>query len=154
MKYAIVCVSGSKIDGNSQTKIGVERTMSERTQLLKKAVLTSVGATTSVDKIKDAIKEAMEDLVKVGQDLMCELESTGQTKTESFQNFLTSFQDEAGKRTADISTTVQTRVKNAAREFGLVTREEYDELLKRLEKLEEAKKTSRSTKSKKTSPSA
>jgi hypothetical protein len=44
--------------------------MSDRTKLLKKAVLTGVGATSSVDRVKDALKDAMQDLVKVGQELI------------------------------------------------------------------------------------
>lgn len=116
--------------------------MSERTKLLRKAVLTSVGATTSVDRIKTALKDAMDDLVKVGHDLMDDLESKGKFKAESVQNFLRSLQDEAAKRTGDLGKTasskVQTSMKKAAQDLGLATREDLDELLERLSTLEEA----------------
>ena len=51
--------------------------MSEKTELLKKYVLTTVGATTSVDRIKTALNDAVTDLCKVGQDLLDELEVKG-----------------------------------------------------------------------------
>ena len=57
--------------------------MSERTKLLKKAVLTGVGASSNVDRIKAALNEAMEDLVKVGQDLFNDLELKGKDRTDS-----------------------------------------------------------------------
>lgn len=115
--------------------------MSERTKLLKKAVLTSVGATTNADRIKQAISQAMDDLVKVGQELLEDLEDKGKVKTDSVQNFLRSLQDETGKRTADLEKTVSKKVqvsmKKAVKEIGLVTREDYDELLERLSALED-----------------
>jgi polyhydroxyalkanoate synthesis regulator phasin len=115
--------------------------MSERTKLLKKAVLTSVGASTNVDRIKTALNEAMEDLVKVGQDLLNDLEVKGKDKTENAQNFLKNLQDEAKTRTKDLRTEVsgkaQVSMKKVAKEVGLVTREEYDELVERLVALED-----------------
>ncbi|HEY9871702.1 MAG TPA: hypothetical protein V6D08_21270 [Candidatus Obscuribacterales bacterium] len=116
--------------------------MSERTKLLKKAVLTGVGATTNVDRVKTAVREAMDDLVKVGHDLLDDLESKGKVKAESVQNFLRNLQDEAAKRTNDFSKTasskVQSSMKKAAKELGLLTRDDLDELLERLNALEEA----------------
>ena len=47
--------------------------MSDRTKLLRKAVLTGVGATANVDRVRDALNEAMQDLVKVGRDLFDDL---------------------------------------------------------------------------------
>ena len=116
--------------------------MSERTKLLKKAVLTGVGATTSVDRIKSAITEAMNDLVKVGQDLLEDLEDKGKIKTESVQNLIFNLRDEAEKRTFDVekkvSSKVQVSMKKAAKEFGLITRDDLDELVDRLVAIEEA----------------
>jgi polyhydroxyalkanoate synthesis regulator phasin len=111
--------------------------MSERTKLLKKAVLTSVGASANVDRIKSALNEAMDDLVKVGQDLLNDLEIKGKDKTENAQNFIKNLQDEGMKRTKDLSSKAQGSMKKAAKEVGLVTREEYDELLERVNTLEE-----------------
>jgi polyhydroxyalkanoate synthesis regulator phasin len=116
--------------------------MTERSKLLKKAVLTSVGATASVDRIKNALNDALSDLVKVGQDLLDELEDKGKDKTDSVQDFLKNFQEEAKTRTTDMEKTVTERVqvelKKAAKEVGLVTKEDYEELLERLAELEEA----------------
>jgi polyhydroxyalkanoate synthesis regulator phasin len=116
--------------------------MTERSKLLKKAVLTSVGASTNVDRIKAALDDAMQDLAKVGHDLLAELEKKGKAKTDSAQDFLKHFQDEAGKRTnaveKKVSAKVQDEVKRAAREFGLATKEEVEEILERLQEIEEA----------------
>lgn len=116
--------------------------MSERTKLLKKAVLTGVGATTNGDRIKSALTEAMNDLVKVGQDLLEDLEDNGKNRTEKVQNFLKNLKDEAEKRTFDVekkvSGKVQVSMKKAAKELGFVTREEYDELNERLASIEES----------------
>jgi len=116
--------------------------MSERTKLLKKAVLTSVGATTNAERIKQAISQAMEDLYKVGQELLEDLEAKGKVKTDSAQSFLKNLQDETSKRTGDlekkVSKKVQISMKKAVKEIGLVTKEDYDELLERLSALEEA----------------
>jgi gamma-glutamylcysteine synthetase len=115
--------------------------MSDRTKLLKKAVLTSVGATSSVDRVKDALKDAMQDLVKVGQELIDDLEEKGKVKTESAESFLKGFKDEAVKRTEDIEKQVSAKVsktmKKAAKEFGFVTLEQYEQLLERLALVEE-----------------
>src|SRR2546430_271342 len=115
--------------------------MSERTKLLKKAVLTGVGASSNVDRIKKAINEAMEDLVEVGQDLLTDLESKGKDKTENLQQYLKTLQEEASRRTNDlqgqVSSKVHVSVKKAAKKLGLVTREEYDELLERLATIED-----------------
>jgi Skp family chaperone for outer membrane proteins len=114
--------------------------MSERTKLLKKAVMTGVGASTSVDRIKEALGEAMQDLVKVGQDLLGELEVTGEHRTDSFQQYIKKLQNEASKRSSEVekkvSSKVQTQLKKTAKEFGFVTREEVDELLERMHELE------------------
>jgi polyhydroxyalkanoate synthesis regulator phasin len=115
--------------------------MSEKTELLKKYVLTTVGATTSVDRIKTALNDAVTDLVKVGQDLLEELETKGKDKADSVQDFLKNFQTEAKLKTSDIeqkvSTRVQEEVKKAAKDLGLVTREEFEEVLERVSELEE-----------------
>lgn len=115
--------------------------MSDRTKLLKKAVLTGVGATSSVDRVKDALKDAMQDLVKVGQELIEDLEEKGKVKTESAESFLKGFKDEAVKRTEDIEKQVSAKVsktmKKAAKEFGFVTMEQYEQLLERLALVEE-----------------
>lgn len=114
--------------------------MSERTKLLKKAVMTSVGATSNIDRIKTALTDAMEDLVKVGQNLMDDLEETGKVKTESVQDFLKHLQTEASKRSAEVekkvSSKVQVGVKKAAQEFGLITHEDFDEICERLRDIE------------------
>ena len=116
--------------------------MNERTKLLKKAVLTGVGATTSVERIKDAVEDAMRDMVKVGQNLLDDLEEKGKVKTESVQEFLKHIQSEAGKRTSEVekkvSTGVQTRLRQAVREIGLITHEDWEEICERLRDIEEA----------------
>jgi polyhydroxyalkanoate synthesis regulator phasin len=116
--------------------------MSERTELLKKAVMASVGASTSVDRIKTALDDAMRDLFKVGQGLMDDLEEEGKVRAEYVQDFLKDFQAEATKRTAHmektVSTKVQTEMKKAAREIGLITQEDWEELCERLSDIEEA----------------
>ncbi len=115
--------------------------MSERTKLLKKAVMTSVGATTNVDRIKAALTDAMQDLVKVGHILLEDLEEKGKVKTESAQDFLKHLQTEASKRTAEVekkvSAKVQVGVKKAAQEFGLITHEDFEEICDRLKEIEE-----------------
>jgi hypothetical protein len=115
--------------------------MSERTKLLKKAVLTSVGASSNVDRIKSALNEALDDLVKVGQELLNDLEIKGKDKTDNAQNFIKNLQDEGVKRTKDLSSQVSSKAqvlsKKAAKEVGLVMREEYEELLERVNTLEE-----------------
>ncbi|MDZ4832677.1 MAG: hypothetical protein SGJ27_02635 [Candidatus Melainabacteria bacterium] len=108
--------------------------MSESTTLIKKAVLTSVGATSNLERIKSAIDDAMKDLVKIGQDLVDELEEHGKLKTENAQSFLRGLQDEASKRSGQIEKKVQEKAKG----FGIVSREEYEELLERIEHLEQA----------------
>lgn len=114
--------------------------MSERTKLLKKAVLTGVGATTNGERIKSALQDAMQDLVKIGQELMEELEDKGKVKTKSAQDFVKNFRDEASKRSNNlekkVSGKVQESMQRAARDFGLVTHEDLEEIIERLEKLE------------------
>ncbi len=112
--------------------------MSESTTLIKKAVLTSVGATSNLERIKSAIDDAMKDLVKIGQDLVDELEEHGKVKTENAQSFLRGLQDEASKRSGQIEKKVTEKVQEKARDFGIVSREEYEELLERIEQLEQA----------------
>lgn len=115
--------------------------MSDRTKLLKKAVLTSVGATASVDRVREALKDAMQDLVKVGQELLEDFEEKGKVKTESAESYLKGFREEAVKRTEDIEKQVSSKlsktVKKAAKEFGFVTMEQYEQLLERLAIVEE-----------------
>jgi polyhydroxyalkanoate synthesis regulator phasin len=115
--------------------------MSERTKLLKKAVLAGVGASTNVDRIKAALSDAMQDLVKVAGDLIDDLEDKGKVKADTVQSFLKNVQDEATKRTAEAEKTVSGKVgdstRKAAKDFGLATREEVDELFERIAALEE-----------------
>ena len=112
--------------------------MSESRKLMKKAVLAGVGATNNVERIKAALNEAMQDVVKVGQDLLDELEDKGKVKTDNVQSFLKSLQEEATKRTFDATEKVQFSTKKAVKELGLVTRAEMEDVLERLEALEEA----------------
>jgi polyhydroxyalkanoate synthesis regulator phasin len=112
--------------------------MSESTTLIKKAVLTSVGATSNLERIKIALNDAMQDVVKIGQDLVDELEEQGKIKTDNAQSFLRGLQDEATKRTGQIEKKVTEKVQEKARDFGFVSREEYEELIERLEALEKA----------------
>ena len=116
--------------------------MSERTKLIKKAVMAGVGASNNADRIKAALSDAMQDLVKVGRELFDELEDKGKVKTETVQNFLRNLQDEATKKTFDaekkVASKMQVSTKKAAREFGLATRDDVDEILERLAALEEA----------------
>ncbi|MBZ0188362.1 MAG: hypothetical protein K8F91_19095, partial [Candidatus Obscuribacterales bacterium] len=95
--------------------------MSERTTLIKKAVLTSVGATSNFERVKIALEDAMQDIVKVGQDLMEDLEREGKVKTENAQSFLKGLQDEASKKTEKVTVKVQ----DAAKDLGFVSRREY-----------------------------
>jgi polyhydroxyalkanoate synthesis regulator phasin len=115
--------------------------MSERTKLLKKAVLASVGASTNVDRIKAALSDAMQDLVKVAGDLIDDLEGKGKVKADTVQSFLKNVQDEATKRTAEAEKQVSSKVgistRKAAKEFGLATKEEVEELFERIAALEE-----------------
>jgi polyhydroxyalkanoate synthesis regulator phasin len=116
--------------------------MSERTKLLKKAVMTGVGASTNVDRIKVALDDAMRDLLKVGQGLFDDLEEEGKVKAEQMQDFLKGFQSEASKRSVQMEKTVsgkvQTEMRKVAREIGLITQEDWDELCERLSDIEEA----------------
>ncbi len=117
--------------------------MKERTKLLKKAVLTGVGATANVDRVKSALNDALNDLMKVGQDLLEELEEKGKVKTDSGQNFLKNLQEDATKQAESFSNIasnkVQSSVLKAANELGLVSREEFLNLVSRVEKLENNK---------------
>ncbi|MBU6455382.1 MAG: hypothetical protein KGS72_26660 [Cyanobacteria bacterium REEB67] len=114
--------------------------MSDRTKLLRKAVLTGVGATANVDRVRDALNEAMQDLVKVGRDLFDDLEEKGKVKSETVDSFIKGLQEEAAKRTggfeSKVSAKVGKNVKKAAKDFGLVTVEQYESLLARVESLE------------------
>lgn len=112
--------------------------MSESTTLIKKAVLTSVGATSNLDRIKNALNDAMTDLVKIGQDLVDELEEQGKIKADNAQSFLRGLQDEATKKTGQIEKKVTEKVQEKARDFGFVSREEYEELIERIEAIEKA----------------
>jgi polyhydroxyalkanoate synthesis regulator phasin len=112
--------------------------MSERTKLLKKAVLTSVGASTNVDRIKSALNDAMQDLVKVGQILLEDLEEKGKVKTDTVQDFLKNLQSEAYKKTSQVEKQVSSKVQKTVRELGLITQEDLDEICERLTDIEEA----------------
>ncbi len=112
--------------------------MSERTKLLKKAVMTGVGGATNVDRIKSAITEAMNDLVKVGQDLLDDLEDKGNAKTDTAQNFIKNLKIETEKKGFEVEKNVKGSMKKAAKELGLITREDYNELYERIASLEEA----------------
>lgn len=116
--------------------------MSERTKLLKKAVMTGVGGATNVDRIKAAIKDAMNDLVKVGQDLLDDLEEKGTNKTDSVQQFMKNLKSETEKKGFEVekkvSTNVKGSMKKAAKELGLITREDWEELYERIAAIEDA----------------
>lgn len=112
--------------------------MSERTKLLKKAVLTGVGASSNPDRVRAALKDALDDLFKVGQTLLDDLESKGKNKTDSAQNFLRNLQDEATKRGGEFGGQVARSMKKAAKEVGLVTKEDLREIAERLSSLEDA----------------
>jgi polyhydroxyalkanoate synthesis regulator phasin len=111
--------------------------MSERTKLLKKAVLTSVGASVSSDRIKDALKAAMDDLVKVGQDLFEDLESEGKLKTDNMQTMVKNLNKDARQKTGEIEKMLSSSMKKAIKEMGLITREDIQEVLERINDLEE-----------------
>ncbi|MBX9771295.1 MAG: phasin family protein [Candidatus Obscuribacterales bacterium] len=111
--------------------------MSERTKLLKKAVLTGVGASTNIERVKSALNEALEDLVKVGHELMDDLEVKGKDKTESIEKSLKSFTEEVNKRKGTLEVQVTASIKKAIKEFGLMTREDLEELHERIEHLED-----------------
>ncbi len=116
--------------------------MSEQKKLLKKAVMAGVGASASVDRIKTALNDVMQDLVKVGQELFDELETKGKDKTDSFSKELKKIQEEAARRTQDaekkVSNKFQGSTKKVAKEAGLATREDLEDVLERLAALEEA----------------
>lgn len=122
--------------------------MSEQKKLLKKAVLAGVGASASVDRIKTALNDVMQDLVKVGQELFDELEvkgkeieTKGKDKTDKFQKELRKIQEEATRRSAEaekkVSSKFQGGTKKLAKDAGLATREELEEVLERIAALEE-----------------
>lgn len=111
--------------------------MSERTKLLKKAVLTGVGASTNLERVKSALNEALEDLVKVGHELMDDLEVKGKDKTESIEKSLKTFTEEVNKRKGSLEVQVTASIKKAIKEFGLMTREDLEELHERIEHLED-----------------
>ena len=120
--------------------------MSEQKKLLKKAVMAGVGASASVDRIKTALNDVMQDLVKVGQELFDELETKGKEKSETFSKEFSKemkkLQEEAARRTADAEKKVSNKLKGGtsrvAKDAGLATREELEEVLERLAALEEA----------------
>ncbi len=116
--------------------------MSERTKYLKKAVMTGVGGATNVDRIKSAITEAMNDLVKVGQDLLDDLEEKGTNKTDSVQQFIKNLKSETEKKGFEVekkvSGNVKVSMKKAAKELGLITREDWEELYERIAAIEDA----------------
>ena len=116
--------------------------MSERTKYLKKAVMTGVGGATNVDRIKSAITDAMNDLVKVGQDLLDDLEEKGTNKTDSVQQFIKNLKSETEKKGFEVEKTVsgnvKTSMKKAAKELGLITREDWEELYERIAAIEDA----------------
>ena len=77
----------------------------------------------------------------VGQELLEDFEEKGKVKTESAESYLKGFREEAVKRTEDIEKQVSSKlsktVKKAAKEFGFVTMEQYEQLLERLAIVEE-----------------
>ncbi|MGD9681523.1 MAG: hypothetical protein AB7W16_10090 [Candidatus Obscuribacterales bacterium] len=107
--------------------------MSERTTLIKKAVLTSVGATSNFERVKMALEDAMQDIVKVGQDLIEDLEKEGKVKADNAQSFIKGLQDEASKKTEKVTV----RVQGAAKDLGFISRREYETLLERIENIEQ-----------------
>ncbi len=104
--------------------------------------MTGVGGATNVDRIKSAITEAMNDLVKVGQDLLDDLEEKGNTKTDSVQQFIKNLKAETEKKGFEVekkvSSNVKGSMKKAAKELGLITREDWDELYERIAAIEDA----------------
>lgn len=127
--------------GKDQAKKEKSEKASDRTKMFKKAVLAGVGATSNAERVKAALNEAMADLVKVGQDLLDELEDKGKGKTENFQQFLRNLQVEAGKRTHDAEkklSKLSGSTKKAVKEFGIATQEDLEDILERLHALEEA----------------
>src|SRR5580658_6319328 len=91
--------------------------MGEQKKLLKKAVLAGVGASTSVDRVKNVLIDAMQDLVKVGQELFDELESKGQDKADNLQKEFKKIKEEAARRTLDTEKLVSTKVQGGTRKF-------------------------------------
>ena len=110
--------------------------VSERTELLKKAILTSVGATSNIERIKSAINEAFEDLSKVGQELIADLQESGKDRAEAMQSFLHNLQEEATRRSADFGKQATLSTKHVAQELGLATRDDIKEILERLRSVE------------------
>jgi polyhydroxyalkanoate synthesis regulator phasin len=110
--------------------------VSERTELIKKAVLAGVGATANIERVKAAINEAFEDLSKVGQDLVDDLQESGKGKTEQMQTFLQNLQEEATKRSAIFGKQASFSTKKMAQEFGLATRDDIEEIMDQLHALE------------------
>ena len=104
--------------------------------------MTGVGGATNVDRIKSAITEAMNDLVKVGQDLLDDLEEKGTNKTDSVQQFIKNLKSETEKKGFEVEKTVSSNVKGsmkkAAKELGLITREDWEELYERIAAIEDA----------------
>ncbi len=103
-------------------------------------MLAGVGASSNVERIKAALNDAMQDLVKVAGDLIDDLEDKGKVKSETVQQFIRNVQDEATKRTIEVEKTVSGKVgqstRKAAKDFGLATRAEVEEILERLSALE------------------
>ena len=120
--------------------------MSERTKLLKKALLTGPGATTNGERLKDSVKEALDDLVKIGQELLGELESRGKVKTKSAKEFLSHLQDEAKHHSESIGGRVSSEVHRIAHDCGLATHDELEALSKRVAALEKKSASARKRK--------
>jgi polyhydroxyalkanoate synthesis regulator phasin len=110
--------------------------VSERAELIKKAVLAGVGATANMERIKSAINEAFEDLSKVGQDLVEDLQESGKGKTEQVQAFLENLQEEAARRSAKLGKQASVSTKRVAHELGLVTHDDIKEIMERLRSIE------------------
>jgi polyhydroxyalkanoate synthesis regulator phasin len=110
--------------------------LSERAELIKKAVLAGVGATANVERIKAALNEAFEDLSRVGQDLVDDLHESGKGKTEQVQIFLENLQEEAAKRSAKFGKQATVSTKKMVQEFGLATHDDIKEILERLRSIE------------------
>ena len=112
--------------------------MTERTELLKKAVLTGVGATTNVERVKSALSEALEDLSKVGSELIEDLEAKGKDKTQSLESTLKNFKEEVNKRKGDLEGQVYSAIRKAIKEFGLITRDDLEDISERLDNIEDS----------------
>ena len=91
-------------------------------ELLEKAVLTGLGAVSLSQKMAEDFLKEMKEKYKVS-------EEEGKAFVEKMQGMA----KEGRERIAEMA---DTEVKRAMERFGLVPREEYERLLKRVEELE------------------